>query len=257
MISSAGPSTLERTRPLLSGVIEQAGLHDATVSVLARPLTPEQAIGTPGRRDFPILVGKERVIEATLLYARGHAFTDAPREFEGTLEQVLALELSTNAERAIYVATLNAVLSKLDMARGTVHCRDDDPERCGREIAARLQREHGPVRVGLVGLNPAIAAHLCEAFGPERVAITDLNPDNIGTTHFGVVVQHGRDSAERLVDASDVVLLTGTTLVNGSFDGIWNRVQQQHKRGHIYGVTAAGVAALLGLERLCPYGRDG
>ena len=59
------------------------------MTVLAKPLTPEEAIGKPGRRDFPILEGKERVIEATVLGARGQAFTDSASDFEGRLEQPL------------------------------------------------------------------------------------------------------------------------------------------------------------------------
>ena len=81
---------------------------------------------------------------------------------------------------ALVVATLNAVLRHLGLARGTVHCRDDDPEDCGREIARTLAERYGSPRVGLIGLNPAIAEHLVNALGPDRVRITDLDPDRIG-----------------------------------------------------------------------------
>ena len=250
-------SVLEQSRPLLRQIIEGARLNDAAVSVLAKALPPEQAIGKPGRRDFPILVGKERVIEAELLGAKGHAFTDEPRQFSGPLSQVVQLEFSTNANRAIYVASLNAVMRKLNLAQGTVHCLDDDPDRCGQEIATKLLAEHGRVKIGLVGFNPAIADHLARVFGPDRLAITDLNPDNIDTRKFDVMVQNGRSATNNLIDTSDVVLLTGTTLINGTFDGIWNRIQEQSKCGRVYGVTVAGVAELLDIERLCPCGRDG
>ena len=67
---------LERTRAPFARIIEDHGLRGVEVSVLARPLTPEEAIGQPGRRDFPIIVGKERILEAVFLGAKGHAFTD-------------------------------------------------------------------------------------------------------------------------------------------------------------------------------------
>ena len=60
-----------------------------------------------------------------------------------------------------------------------------------------------------------------------------------------------------MIDAADIVLLTGTTLVNGTFEPIWRRVRERRKPGLVYGVTASGVCALLGYERICPFGRDG
>ncbi|MGQ9510020.1 MAG: hypothetical protein ACUVTN_11610, partial [Thermodesulfobacteriota bacterium] len=66
-----------------SEIIKENKLDDVRVSVLVKTLSPEEAIGEPGRRDFPILIGKERVIEAEVLGARAHAFTDSPREFLG------------------------------------------------------------------------------------------------------------------------------------------------------------------------------
>jgi uncharacterized protein (DUF4213/DUF364 family) len=256
--ASGGSGALERTRPLLRQLAQKAGLLEASVSVLAKPLTPEEAIGTPGRRDFPIQVGKERVIEAVVDGSRGHAFTDSPREFVGSLAQVLALPFDDNAHRALYVATMNAALRRLAVAHQTVHCKDDDPEVCAREIADQLAAaDRAAPRVGLVGLNPAIAERLVHVFGAERIRITDLNPDNIGQRKFGVEVWDGARRLDDLVAHADVVLVTGTTLVNGSFDSIWDTIERRGKRGILFGVTGAGTAALLGLERLCPQGRDG
>lgn len=261
-------STLGRSRARLRPLVEQAGLSDTEVAVLAKPLTPEEAIGTPGRRDFPILIGKERVIEAELADAKGHAFTDAPSEFVGTLRQVLDMELDSNARRALFVATLNAAMRHLGLAEGTVHCRDDDPEQCAQIIADRIveggvppestggsaPRESAP-KVGLIGLNPAMAERLVTVFGAGRVLIADRNPDNLGKPKFGVVVWDGAERWQDLVDEAAVVLMTGTTLVNDTFDPIWHHIQATGKRGIVYGVTGAGIATLLGFERLCPCGR--
>ena len=157
---------------------------------------------------------------------------------------------------AIYAASLNAVLRHLGRAQGTAHCRDDDPEACGSEIADLLHRRFGRVRLGLIGFNPAIAEHLVEKFGSDLLAFTDLNPENIGTQRFGVEILDGRSGTETLVQKSDVVLVTGTTLVNGTFDGIWATISAHERHGIVFGVTGAGVCELLGYERLCPFGRD-
>jgi hypothetical protein len=248
-------SILERTRSQFREIVERNHLLGAQVSVLAKPLPPEEAIGTPGRRDFPIVVGKERVVESSVLGSKGHAFTDSPREFAGRLEDVLDLELTSNQNRAIYVATLNAVLNHLGIAAGTVHCKDDDPELCAAAIAQLLLDRHGRVDVGLIGFNPAIAERLVEAFGSEHVRISDLNGEDIGGRRFGVEIWDARDRTEDLIDSSDVVVLTGTSLVNDTFDPIWRGVQARGKPCLLYGVTAAGVSELAGIERICPRGR--
>lgn len=250
-------STLEEARSRFREIVEKRGLPGLRVSVSARPLTPEEAIGSPGRPDFPIAVGGERVVEAEVLGARGHAFTDSPGEFQGSLETVLDLDLATNQSRAVFLATLNAVLRHLQMVRATVHCKDDDPETCATEIASLLSEPHGEVQVGLIGLNPAIAQRLVDSFGPARVRISDLNPEDVGSCRFGVEIWDGRDRTEDLIDASDVVLVTGTTLVNGTFDRILGQVRRSGKDLLLYGVTAAGVSELLGLPRICPCGQDG
>ena len=253
------PSILEQTRPRFREMVENEGLLETSVTVLARPLTPEEAIGTPGRQDYPIITGKERVVECSVLGSRGHAFTDSPREFQGTLRDVLDLRLNSNQDRAVYVATLNAVMGRLNKVTATVHCKDDDPEHCARDIAGSILEKHGRVRVGLIGLNPAIAENLVQTFGADQVRILDLSAANIGQLKFGVEVRDGSDraQAEKLIDASDVVVLTGTTLVNGTFDQLWERIQSSNKDYLVYGVTAAGACQLHGIQRICPRGQDG
>jgi uncharacterized protein (DUF4213/DUF364 family) len=248
------PSTFEQTASGFRAIVKSEGLLESNVEVLARPLTPEEAIGTPGRRDYPIITGKERMLEATFHEARGHAFTDSAREFTGPLREVCDLELSSNQNRAIYLATVNAVLRHLGKVAGTVHCKDDEPEQCGAEIARMVLAKHGPVDVGLIGLNPAIAEHLVMAFGADRVHITDMYSENIGHMRFGVEVWDAATSTTRLIRNSDVVLLTGTTLQNGTFNDIWKEVTVQGKHGIIFGVTGAAVCALTGIERMCPCG---
>lgn len=256
MIAEKPTPILEITGVRFKKIVTDNNLLNANVTVLAKPLTPEEAIGTPGRRDFPIIIGKERILEATFLNAKGHAFTDAAREFVGTLAEVIDLALTSNQTRAIYVATLNAVLSHLGLVKATVHCKDEDPEICGAEIARHILDLHGKVVVGLIGLNPAIGDHLVRVFGADHILISDLYRDNIGRRRFGVEVWDGASQTADLVEKSDVVLMTGTTLQNGTFDDIWAAIKAKGKHGIVYGVTAAGVCALTGIERICPCGRE-
>ncbi len=91
-------SVLDQAMRRFAEIVEEEGLYQVGVSVQVIPLTPEEAIGTPWRRDFPIVVGKERVIEASVLGTKGQAFTDSPQHFEGTLADVLNLGLATKPE---------------------------------------------------------------------------------------------------------------------------------------------------------------
>jgi len=249
--------TLQHVREHFRRLVETAGLLDMEVSVKVKPLTPEEAIGSPTRRDFPIVIGKERVIEALVAGSRGHAFSDTVKNFEGKLSEVLGLPLDNNSDRAVYIAVLNATMRHLGLLNDTLHCRDDDPECCGDDIAHILQERFGRPHVGLIGLNPAIAEHLVDTFGADHVHITDLNADNIGGSRHGVEIWDGMSATDKLIQVSDVVLITGTTLVNGTFDEIWSRIAVRGKTGIIFGVTAAGVCKLMEYERLCPYARSG
>lgn len=248
-------SVLEAAKVKFAEIAASKGLLDTEVIVSVSALSAEEAIGRPTRRDFPIIEGKERVIEATFKSAKGHAFTDSPHDFAGTLRDVLALPLTSNSERAVFIAVLNAAMNSLGMLETSLHCRDEDPEECAKEIAGHVRGVWGGCMVGLIGLNPAIAEALVGAFGADNVLVTDLNPKNISAAKFSLTVWDGKTRTEELIRRSDVVILTGTTLVNATFDEIWNWIQD-HKRNYvIYGVTAAGVCELMGLKRMCPYSR--
>jgi uncharacterized protein (DUF4213/DUF364 family) len=249
-------SFLEKTKVRLAEIITENQLEDKEVTVLVKTLTPEEAIGEPGRRDFPIIVGKERMVESTLLGTKAQVFTDSPGEFIGTLGEIIDLSLSSNKERAIYTATLNAVLKHFNQIDGTIHCRNEDPEQCAREITSSILERWGKVGVGLIGLNPAIAENLVRTFGENKTKITDLNKQNIHSVKYGVKVWDGLAMVDELIRQSAVILLTGTTLVNGTFDPIMENILRFDKKYLIYGVTGAGVCKLMELNRICPYGRN-
>ncbi|MCK4236836.1 MAG: hypothetical protein KAX38_06930 [Candidatus Krumholzibacteria bacterium] len=252
----AAASILNDSRAELREMIKNNELFDIDVSVRVKALTPEEAIGNPGRRDFPIIIGKERVIEAELLGSRAHAFTDSPGEFTGKLKNIVDLPLESNRERAIYIATLNALLKHLGLIKNTLHCKDDEPEKCAKEISSHMLNRWGKIKVGFIGLNPAIAERLVETFGSENVNITDLDERNIGSLKFGVEIWDGKTMTEQIIERSDTSLITGTTLVNGTFDNIMKYVHSNGKEYLVYGVTGAGICKLAGLNTICPFGRE-
>jgi len=221
--------------------------HGLTADMLevvsARPLTPDEAIGKSERSDFPILKGKEVMMEASFRGSRGQAFTSMPGEFRGTVEEVLRRDLETDFDRALVVATANALLAHLGITERTAHCRDDGPLRCAGGIAEYLGERFGSPRVAVIGFQPALITALV---GSCALRVTDMDPDNVGRSPLGVLVE-GVEKTREVLDWSEVVLVTGTVLVNGTVDGVLST-----KPTVFYGVTIAGAAALLGYERYCP-----
>jgi len=246
-------SLLEQLREKFAELVERHALGAEPIHITARTLSPEEAIGRTSRRDFPLVVGKERLIEARFRGAIGHAYTDMPGDHSSTIEETLALDLADNRRRALFIASLNAVCRHLCPDLKTVHCKNEEPENCGREIAQELRRRFGSVRVGFIGLNPAILENLAASFEPGNIFATDLNPEAIGKRKFGVLIHDGRADTETLFEHADVVLVTGTTLGNATIDSILALCEEHDKPRIFYGVTIAAAAHLLGLERICPY----
>ena len=243
--------TIEAIKKKMIDLVKENHMEDAAVQVKIGTLSVKQAIGSPTRQDYPLLQGKEVMIEAQVMGSYGQAFTDVPKEFHGSLKDILTLRLDTNDNRAIFIATLNAVVSHLKMVTGTRHCRDEEPEECARQIAGYVLEKMGKVKVGLIGLQPAILDNLVRTFGAENVRCTDLNPNNISTKKYGAEIWNGKSDTNRLIDWSDVVLATSSTINNDTFDDIKEKADAKGKRLIIFGVTGAAVSVLLGLERVC------
>ncbi len=233
------------------GLLGDRGLLDEEVVIETRVLTAQEAIGTPERQDFPLLQGREVLMEATFLGARGQAYTDAPSRFRGPLGKVVSLPLDSTRNRALFIAALNAVVRHLRPRVTTVHCRDNEPEECAREMA-EFVRELAPSRVGLIGLQPAILENLVKVFGTDRVLCADRDQEKRGSVKFGVPLIWGdQEGLERIMGSSEVVLATGSTVVNGSIVEIMDAAERHGVDLYFYGVTIAGTAELLGLRRLC------
>jgi len=175
----------------------------------------------------------------------GQAFTDMHGNFEGTLRDVLDMELTNNFRRAIFIASLNAVMRNLGMIEGSVHCKDSGPEECGEYLVEFLGK-YGRSRIALVGFQP-VHARCCSEL--HELKILDMDCENIGKEKFGVVVLDGSRYAEDVLEWCDIALVTGTTVVNGTIEPILDIARG---KSVFYGISIAGVAHLLGLKRFCP-----
>lgn len=216
------------------------------ISVDCRALSAQEAIGETKRKDFPLLNGREVMMQAEFDGGIGQAFTRTPSAFKGTLEEVLALDIAGNDhDRAIFIATLNAVMSRLERCDRSVHCKDDGPEECAVKAADALVETYGKgVKIAQIGYQPALLERLSERF---EMRLLEIDPDLIGKTKFGVQIRDGVRDHEETLNWADLVLCTGSTLANATiadYIGLDKEVL-------FYGTTAAGAAALLGLKRLC------
>lgn len=244
-------SIIEEAKEKFRGIVNESKLGEEPVEVTIGTLTAKQAIGNPSRQDYPLLEGKEVMIEALFKGSFGQAFTDKPSEFQGSLNDVLNLDLNSNDNRAVFDAALNAVLANLGLVTGVRHCHDEEPEKCAAEMAQYILKNFTKVKVGMIGYQPAILENLVLALGADNVCCTDLNPKNIGSERFGAEVWDGKTDTASLIKWCDVVLATSSTIVNNTYDSIKAETATYKKKLIIFGVTGAGVSALLGLDRLC------
>lgn len=225
-----------------AAIFRRNGLMEETVQVSARTLSAQEAIGNPEANDFPLQKGKERLMQANIGGALGQAFTDHFGNYEGTLEAILNTPLTNNFRRAVFAASINAALRRLDMIHGTVHCRDQGPGQCARAFADHVQNRYGTVKISIIGFQPRMVETLAAGF---PVRVLDMDEDNIGKDKFGVTVESPMD-AKAAVAWADLLLVTGTTLVNDTLPDFF-----VDKPVVFYGTTIAGAAYLMGWTRFC------
>ena len=223
--------------------ISSHNLADQPIDITCKALSARQAIGTPDHDDYPIIKGKEVMVEADFLNAKGQSFTD---EFENRayrVKDLLSMDLSTNRKRASFIAGLNAVYRYLGLVDKTIHCKDKEPVLCAEKLSDIILKD---LKVLLVGHQPRfleILASYCQ------VRAVDLDKDNIGKEFFNVTIE----SAEHTKDAinwCDMIFATGSTIVNNT---ILNFIDA-NKPAVFYGVTISAPAKILNLTTFCEYG---
>ena len=224
-------------------LIKEKDLMSSKVEVVsARTLTPQEVIGKPERDDFPLLKGKEVMLQADFKGSLGQAFTDMPGNYSGSLRKILAMSLDNNFKRAIFISTLNAVLRHLNYISKTVHCKDKEPGECAAQLVDYVKERFGNSRIAFIGMQPAMVEALAAHF---EIRVVDLDPDNVGQKKCRVLIEDAAHTKE-IISWADVILATGTTVVNNTLTSLLIE-----KPIIFYGVTIAGVAYLKGYEQYC------
>jgi len=232
-------------------LVEKQSLSDTMITIRTHILKPNEAIGNPDRKDFPLLKGIEVLMQATFLDMKGQAYTDNPSEFSGPLREITNLSLDDSRQKALFIASLNAVMKYLNPDLLTVHCKNNEPEECAEQIVSFIETLHSR-SAGIIGLQPAILDALAKTLGKENVSCIDRAEDNKNTVKYGVPIEWGdTKGTEDLFKKSDVVLATGSSAANGSLPDILGIAQNYDSSLYFYGTTIVGTARLIGLNHLC------
>lgn len=238
-----------------STIVRENGWEGCSITVKAKVLTPGEAIGNPEHDDYPILQGRERLMQATFRNGSGVAFTDMYGNFEATLADIATMDLGNNFRRAVFIASLNAILHELGQIEKTNHCKDSGPVQCGKQIVSYMMAEHFPhagkknpkdFKIFMVGLQPRLLEALAQTF---TVRATDLDANNLGKSIGGVTIEPVAKEPE-LLRWCDLIFATGTTFVNDTAENLLT----SGKKVVFYGVTCAAATKILGLPRFCPEG---
>ncbi|MGN1033544.1 MAG: Rossmann-like domain-containing protein [Intestinibacter sp.] len=230
----------------LEKIIHDNNLESDEIKINSKGLTPTEAIGITTRQDFPIINGREVMVLANYKDSYGQAFTDTPALFNGTLKEILDLDIvNDDYARGLFIASLNAVMKHLNLTDRTIHCKNEEPEMCALEFAKFTEANYKDKKIAIIGYQPAILEALSSKY---NVRILDLNPEHVGKVRYGVKVENGIDDYEEVVlNWADVIYCTGSTLCNGSIVNFLDL----DKEVIFFGTTIAGTAEILNLKRAC------
>jgi uncharacterized protein (DUF4213/DUF364 family) len=225
---------------------EKINLHDLAdqpIDITCKALSAQQAIGNPDHDDYPIIKGREVMVEASFLNAKGQSFTD---EFENRayrIQDLLSMDLSTNQKRSSFIAGINAVYRYLSLVDKTIHCRDKEPVLCAKELPCIIPEGS---KVLLVGHQPRFLEKLSSHC---QVRAVDLDSDNVGKTFFNVMIEPEGHTLEA-INWCDKIFATGSTIVNNTI----STFIEADKPAIFYGVTISAPAEILNLTTFCAYG---
>ena len=186
----------DKLKAELAKILEENNLSEETIFIKSKTLTDQEAIGITERKDFPILTGKEIMLQAEFKGSVGQAFTSAPTVFKGSLKEIVDLDLeSDDHAKGLFIASLNAIMKYLNLADRTIHCRNEEPELCANKFKEEL-KEYKDLNIALIGYQPAILENLSQDF---KVRVLDLSPKNVGETKFGIKIEHGIEDFDKVV----------------------------------------------------------
>ena len=238
----------EKFRELAEGFKDRIVIakSDRTAKNIDFKVIPPEWFKLPSK-EYAIARGDEVIMECEFMGCKAHVFTPSPYTGSITLSEVLNLNLSTISERSIFYGSLNALMRYLGLIDRTVHCRGSDPVKCAEELVNTILGRYGDVPVLLVGYQPAMAKALAKL---SQVYITDMSDTNVGrkVSNFQVL-DHAKNL--ELMELVDVALVTGSTVVNSTLWPIYEKAAESGTKLILYGVTGAGVAKILNIERFC------
>jgi len=202
--------------------------------------------------EYALVKGKEVIVRCKFKGSYGDAFTDQPRAYRGKLKEIMDFLFGDAGSRAVYFASLNAVLGHLGMVRGTVHCREEEPRKCGVQLAEYIRNNFGHVKVAHIGYQPGHVEACSKVFDSY---VTDMNPENIGSVKFGRKILDASKN-EEVIKKVKVACITGSSLANATLPDLIKWCEACEVEPLIYGVSGVGAAKILGLEHFCPYGHN-
>ncbi|MCD4779622.1 MAG: hypothetical protein K8S27_03600 [Candidatus Omnitrophica bacterium] len=230
----------------ITEIIRDYKIKDGLVRITAKPLSSQEAIGNPEHDDYPIQKGREKLMQAEFQGSHGVAFTDMFGDYEGSLFEIINMELENNFRRAIFVSTVNAMLKSLGLIDKTSHCKDSGLVNCQKSVVNFFRERFGNLKIFQAGFQPRFVEALSEEF---EFRVTDVDEDNIGKMVNGVIVEPPGNTKKN-IEWCDVIFATGSTFVNETH----RQFIGKGKPTVFYGVTCAGPAYLFNLERYCPEG---
>jgi len=230
----------EKLREALNNEINKHGLLGSKVVVRCKALSAYEAIGKSKYDDYPIIKGREVLLEADFNGAKGQAFTDEVENKDYLIDDILKISLKSNKERASFIASLNAVFNFLKLCDKTIHCKDNEPEECAKKLPEIIKKGS---KVLLVGFQPRFLNILASNYDTRAL---DLDKDNIGKKVSGVIIEHPDKTSDE-IKWCDLIFATGSTIVNGTISDFLNK----DKPLILYGITVSAAAVILGLKRYC------
>ena len=230
----------------INKIIRDRKINDGVVRIKTKVLSAEEAIGNPEHDDYPIQKGRERLMQADFNGAHGVAFTDMFGDYDGSLYEIVNMELKNNFRRAVFISTINAVLSYLGLIDKTDHCKNAGPVNCQKRVVGFIKEKFRNPKIFQAGFQPRFVEALSKEF---RLRVSDIDKDNIGKKINEVPVESS-EYTEKNIKWCDVIFATGSTFINGTY----GQFIKKDKPTIFYGVTCAGATYLLNLKRYCPEG---
>ncbi len=234
----------EKLKTALRKKIENHNFSEDNISVRCKALDAKEAIGEPEHDDYPIIKGKEVMVEAIFKGARGQAFSDRFENADYSIKDLLKIETDSNQKRASFISGLNAVFRYLGLCDKTIHCKDKEPEICADNLAKVIPSGK---KILLVGYQPRFLEKLAQHYD---MRVVDADEENIGKKVSGVAILPLEATSDSL-KWCDFIFATGSTLVNGTITDFL----KQSKPALFYGVTIAAAANILNLKSYCHCGR--